>query len=1009
MFNSLPVRLEFDSPGYLLLLLLVPVLWIIGYRTLSGLGKFRRAIALLLRTAVLCLLALAAAEMQFVQSYDKLTVIYLLDQSESIPDEQRGAMIDYVNAAILRHRRADDKAGVVVFGREAAVEIPPFDDNVQVSRQIESLLDPEFTNLAGALKLAQALFPSDTSKRIVIVSDGNQNMGDALDQARAAVDASIGIDVHPITYGVRPEVLVEKVTLPTDVRKGQPFDLRVVMNNTSPGKGDGAAGIRGKLIITEQGSEGSHVLSEESVVLPPGKKVFSVRREITEPDFYTYKARFVPEDPTQDAMQENNEAATFTHVRGEGKVLLIEDRAHKGEHGLLVQALKQRNLEVTLRSSDQVPTRLAEFQQFDTVILANVAREDFSDEQIALLAQNTQSMGSGLVMLGGENSFGAGGWTNTEVEKAMPLDFQIKSAKVVPKGALVMIMHASELAAGNYWQKVIAKKAIEAMGAEDYCGVLHWNGTDQWLWGGIKKVGGLRDRMMGALDRMIPGDMPDFDPAMNIAYTGFAQLTDAAAKHMIIISDGDPSPPSRGVVNRLKTLKVTVSTVAVGCHGPAESAVLQKLASDTGGKYYAVQNPRMLPKIFQREARRVARPLIHENPNGFSPSLQSFHAVTSGIDPVLPPITGYVMTSVKKNPLVEVLAVSPEPGIKENTSLIAAWTYGLGRSLAITTDAGERWAKSWAGWANYEKLFSQAVVWSMRPAGDEGKFTVATDVEDGQVKVFVTALDKNDEFLNFLDLHGAVLGPDLQPHDVKLEQTAPGRYVGAFDATDAGSYFLTLIPGGDQAPLRLGVDVPYSAEFRSRQADEELLRTLASLVPKGGKAGAVIRDQSGADKLDELLKTNTFRHDLMKATGSQDIWHYLLFAGGCLFFFDVLVRRVTVSLAWVPPMVGRLRDRLRGEVHAPPEEFIQRLRSRKAEVDERLEQRRAAARFEPQPDAPVQSDVVEQELGQAARVLPTSKPRPAAGLSPLERQEESYTERLLKAKKRVWKDRDDLN
>ena len=43
---------------------------------------------------------------------------------------------------------------------------------------------------------------------------------------------------------------------------------------------------------------------------------------------------------------------------------------------------------------------------------------------------NTQQMGSGLVMLGGPNSFGAGGWTNTELEKAMPVDFQIDNAKV---------------------------------------------------------------------------------------------------------------------------------------------------------------------------------------------------------------------------------------------------------------------------------------------------------------------------------------------------------------------------------------------------------------------------------------------------------------------------------------------------------------------------------------------------------------------------------------------------
>ena len=100
-----------------------------------------------------------------------------------------------------------------------------------------------------------------------------------------------------------------------------------------------------------------------------------------------------------------------------------------------------------------------------------------------MLVRNTQNMGSGLVMLGGPNSFGAGGWTNTPLEEAMPVDFQIKNAKVVPVGALAMLMHASEMAEGNHWQKVIAREALKTLGDQDYCGVMHWEGDDEWLWG----------------------------------------------------------------------------------------------------------------------------------------------------------------------------------------------------------------------------------------------------------------------------------------------------------------------------------------------------------------------------------------------------------------------------------------------------------------------------------------------------------------------------------------------
>ena len=199
----------------------------------------RRWLALLLRTLVVALLVMAAADLQIVRSNDHLTVIYLLDQSLSIPQEQREAMIKYVKEEVHAHRREKDRAGVIVFGREAAIELPPFDDDLQMGNSIESLFDPQATNIAAAMKLAQATFPEDAARRIVLVSDGNQNQGNALEQAQALAAAGIGIDVVPIRYQLRAEVAVERVILPSEVRLNQPFDLRVVLsNNSEPKPGD---------------------------------------------------------------------------------------------------------------------------------------------------------------------------------------------------------------------------------------------------------------------------------------------------------------------------------------------------------------------------------------------------------------------------------------------------------------------------------------------------------------------------------------------------------------------------------------------------------------------------------------------------------------------------------------------------------------------------------------------------------------------------------------------------
>ena len=224
--------------------------------------------------------------------------------------------------------------GVIVFGRDAAIEIPPFDYDVQMTK-IETSIDPEYTNIAAAMKLAQATFPEDAAKRIVLVSDGNENLGNAAEQAEGMAATGIGIDVLPIRYRNLAEVAVERVVLPTDVRRGQPFDLRVVVNNlTVPRPPEHSGVVHGKLVLYQSTPERTVLLTEKPipVTLPPGKKVFSLRQQIDAPNFYTYEARFIPDGPADNTMPQNNQATAFTQVQGKGQVLLIEDCEHKGEH-----------------------------------------------------------------------------------------------------------------------------------------------------------------------------------------------------------------------------------------------------------------------------------------------------------------------------------------------------------------------------------------------------------------------------------------------------------------------------------------------------------------------------------------------------------------------------------------------------------------------------------------------------------------------------------------------------
>ena len=1044
---------DFAVNNYWWLLLLIPLLFyipIMGWGSLSGIGRGRWIAAVLLRAVIMILIVLALAEAQFRRTSDKMTVIYLLDQSESIPAEQRRAMLDYAVKDVAEHRNHNrgDMAGVIAFGREAAIEVPPFDFDLQLQGELETAFDlrRDATNLAGAMKLAQSTFPEDSAKRIVIVTDGNENLGDSRAIAELVTRSGIGIDVVPINVGARSEVEVEKVTLPDVVRKGQPFRATMVLNNmTEPSSENPSGEVRGKLRLVRRAGGEEETLEQSDIVLSPGKNVFQSRvHEIERSQFYTYEARFEPEDAAQDTMRQNNIAQSFTHVRGKGHVLLIEDANNKGEFQELADVLRRRNIEVTVRNTTNSFSTLADLQAYDCVILANVPRsspdevvEDggqsvvrinkfFTDDQIDMLVRNTQQMGAGIVMIGGERSFGAGDWAGTELEKAMPVDFTIKNAKIRGVGALVMLMHACEMPQGNHWEKVVARQAVQGLGSMDYCGLLQWtfNGED-WLWkdgqgNGLVRVGGQKQNMSNRIGGMTPGDMPEFDPAMKKAAIAFNKCTQATTKHMIIISDGDPSPPTNQTMNLFTKppngRPVQISTVAIGTHGAPGSTPLQKIAQQTGGKYYVVNNAAALPRIYQREVRRVARPLIYEKP--VVPTVVYPHEMLSGINvEALPTIKGFVYTQLKQNPLVEVSLIADQAeGDPENHTILASWTYGLGRTAVFTTDTGTRWAPSLRDWEYHDQFFTQMVEWSMRPTVEEGKFHVTTDVKDGKVQVIVSALDKDDEFLNFLEMGGQIVGPDNKPLNVPIRQVAPGRYVGEYEVDKSGAYLVNVsgkLPrvegeGADAETkmvpfqLRSGVSVPYSEEFRSRETNRALLDYLATLPPAGGEPGEVIEGDVERNNLESLLSVDTFRHNLQKAISVNDIWPWLIFAMAVLFLGDVFIRRVQITWEWLSPVTALFRKYVfRQEAEEQPDERMARLKSRKQQATASHEDRRAAARFEPQPES--QADLSALDEGASRAPPPAPSQTAGSGMTPAGPEAETYTERLMKAKREALK------
>jgi hypothetical protein len=448
---------------------------------------------------------------------------------------------------------------------------------------------------------------------------------------------------------------------------------------------------------------------------------------------------------------------------------------------------------------------------------------------------------------------------------------------------------------------------------------------------------------------------------------------------------------------------------------------MRNLAMKTKGRFYIVTNPKALPRIYQKEARSISRPLIFEQGTPWLPKLN--YPLTEPVmrlTDAIPPITGLVLTSPKENELVEIPIVSPLPTGQLNP-VLAHWSYGLGRSVAFTSDAGRRWAKTWPDWQSYAAFWSQVIRWSMRPA-DRGNLTLNVRREQGRIKVVVDALDKNNQFLNFLQIRGNTVNPDLKSGPIELVQTAPGRYEGAIEnAESSGNYFISLgYKGADnvQGVISSGVSVPYSDEYRELRSNPTTLETLASVTD--GKVASWKQTPDGRIDLDRTIgASDHFRRDagLINPRSFAPLWPTLLWLAACLFLGDVAVRRIAIDWGAIALAIAKEWQKIRGREVAASSDYMDKLRSRKAEVDEQLDRSKSAARVDSVPvfmqaQAPPSGPIGEPLLdggepvtGPAVRPAETTA-RPGMAVGPAAPEKQSYTNRLLKAKQRVWEERE---
>jgi uncharacterized membrane protein len=931
----------------LALLLLIPTLGLTfalyaGARRRTG--TWRRRIGLIVRTTMIAALIFALAGFRLVLPIDRLATVFVVDLSDSVGAAGREDALAFVRDSLAVIPEGD-VAGIVGFGKNALVERLP--SELKEIDRIASAPVREATDIGAALRLASALFPDDAQKRIVLLSDGNDTTGQG--QAEAALAAARGVQVETrvIGLGAADEVLVDRLTTPTTARIGEQIEV-VAQVSSSVAQ---PATIR---LYADRG-----LVATKRVDLAAGPNQVSFLVTPKEAGFHTFSAVV---EAARNTFSQNDKADSNTIVKGEPRILVLAGDDKVADE--LVKALQTEHQQVDSAVPEALPTDLAGLATYDSIVLVDVPRTRLSDEQMAALQVYVRDLGKGLVMIGGPKTYGAGGFQKTPIEESLPVDMGVRDQQKQPDIALVVVIdksgsmdacHCNSFNNGNPGgggagiagvRKVdIGKEAIlraaAAMSARDQLGIVAFDDSAHWV---VKTqpLGGISD-LQGAVAGIQPLGQTNIFAGLSQAVDSLEKTT-ASRRHIILLTDGwSSSGQYDQILAKMKADGITLSTVGAG---GGSNPFLQKLAAQGGGRFYGAANPASIPDIFLKETQQVAgRQIVEET---FHPIITSSSPILRGLDQGFPQLLGYNGTTAKPAAQTVLVTARDDP-------LLAQWQYGLGRSVAWTSDSTGRWASSWIGWDGFSKFFSQMVGWTF-PGEETGGIEATFETQGNETRLKVQSVAEDGSPRDFYSTGAVVVGPDLVPRTVNLNQIAPGVYDASLGEIDSGAYAIRVSqvrPGSPALGRTIGLVAPTAAEYRLLGANQAFL--------------AVLRSATGGGII--ATPADPWIHDLATTSTYTDLWPFLLILALLLWPLDIALRRVSVGRR---EMVGARRWVTSGGWRR------RRVAPRPVEISGMLAARDRASGSAARA-AMIRTDTATAAVAVAPAVAPSVSPRPAAG------------------------------
>ena len=793
-------------------------------RRLVGVPRWQRNFATIGRGLAIGALLIGMLSLAIPRQGKEVATLFLVDASDSLTDAGKQEALDFAKAAI-EERPDDAKSAVVLFGGDARMELPLGDDTLGDPRVV---VDPSQTDVASAMRLAQAILPGDYRRRVVLVSDGRPTTGDAAEEARQLSQHKIGLDVHTISPQEGADVAVTRIDAPNEVREGE----QITIDSTIVSTADTDA------VVTLK--RDSQVIEQRTVAVTEGQ----TRVEFTDSPESDEIARYEVEvSAAGDVVADNDSAYVAVQGADLARVLIVEGTEDEGQ--ALVAALNSSGIDTEVVTPQEMPA-LEELAQYASIALVDVDERLLSSAQVKGLSTAVRDLGKGLVTIGGPRAYGPGNYLDTQLEEILPVISEITDPERRKSVAQVLTIDTSESMGACHCaeednfdsmmdggvnktdiSRAGAKLAIDAMGEGDEVGVVAFDDRSRWV------IELQENPSQQTVDDGLATLRPAGGTQLRVSLVKAAEAlrdSDAAIKHIVLFTDGftegmDVVASEAGAL--YEDEGITVSVVGTGEGAATE---LEAIAKAGGGRFYPGRDLQSVPEILVQETFVASRNFIQEGT--FLPEVTSIAAPVRNLSEA-PTLGGFVGTTAKDQ-----ATTSMRIG-EDRDPLLASMQVGLGRSVAWTSDATGRWSQAWLDWEGYVNFWSTVVKDTFPTA--EGA-SISASVSEGTMRIEV---EGPDTFETNSTAVATISSPEGNRQRVLLDRVDATTFAGVADVAEVGSYGVGVTVTDADGTVTAGGSVlanqSYSLEYRPGVPNPAVLETLSQLA--GGR-GEITSDQA---------------------------------------------------------------------------------------------------------------------------------------------------------------------